>query len=72
MSIFSNFFNSDVHIATMFNFVEIYRVFINKLTISQNFILTSFFFQKLLQKTFGGFTQPLSLGPARVETGLTA
>ena len=64
MSIFSNFVNSDVRI--MFNFVEIYRFVTNPLTISQNFTSISFFVKKLLQKTFGGFTQP-PLG----ERGLT-
>ena len=60
MSIFSNFFNSNVpkidpsllpHIGTMFNFVEIYRFVVNPLMISQNFISISYFIKKLLQKS---------------------
>ena len=59
MSIFSNFFNSDVpkidpspslmHVGTMFNFVEIDRFVINPLIISQNFNPMSFFVTKSLQ-----------------------
>ena len=50
----------------MFNFVEIYRFVVNPLTISQKFISISCFIKKLLQKRFGGVTQPL-LAWARVK-----
>ena len=63
MSILSNSVNfyvskidplSSPYIGTILNFVKIYRVVINPLTISQNFISISFFVKKLLQKALGG------------------
>ena len=76
MSIFSDFFNSNVpkidplslpHIGTMFKFVEIYRFVVNPLTISQNFVSISFFVKKLMQNSlWGGHSTPF--GRARVKT----
>ena len=63
MSIFSIFVNSNVpkidplpplHVGTMFSFVGIYRFLINPLTISQNFILISFFVKKSRLKNLWG------------------
>ena len=81
MSIFSNFFNSDVpkidsfslpHSETLSNFVEIYRFFINPLTISQNFILIQFFVKKLLKrKPLGVHSTPLGWVRVKIYLILT-
>ena len=48
----SNVQKTHPHVGTMFNFVETYRFAVSPLTISENFILITFFVEKVLAKTF--------------------
>ena len=71
MSIFSDFFNSNVRKidpspSSYRNIVQFYKILFNPLTISQNFLSISFFVKKVLQKPLGVFTQP-PVGWARVK-----